>query len=157
MVGCFQAGAARSTRTARLALLLVTAIGLSFTAVAEPVVFDGDAVRVPLSATPGDPERGRQVVIQREQGHCILCHAVPDASIRFYGNVGPSLAGVGSRLTPAELRGRIVDPTRHDPASSMPAYFRTEGLNRVAAAYAGRTALTAQQVEDAVAWLSSLR
>ncbi|MEO8135090.1 MAG: sulfur oxidation c-type cytochrome SoxX [Betaproteobacteria bacterium] len=130
---------------------------LSAGAAAQPAVFVGDAVPLPLTGIAGDAERGKTVVVQREKGHCILCHALPDPAVRFAGNVGPALAGVGSRLSAAELRGRIVDPTRHDPASGMPAYFRTEGLNRVAGAYAGRTALTALEVEDAVAYLSALR
>ena len=153
-------GRVRTRVDALSAMQLVVGLSLAAAAAAvlgQPVAFVGDAVPAPLTATPGDPERGRQVVVQREQGHCILCHAVPDPTVRFAGNVGPPLTGVGSRLTGAELRGRIVDPTRHDPATSMPAYFRTEGLNRVAAAYSGRTALTAQQVEDAVAWLSTRR
>jgi len=119
--------------------------------------FVGDAIPQPLTTTPGDPARGKEVLVQREKGHCILCHALPEGDVRFAGNVGPPLAGVGSRLTPAQIRGRIVDPTHHDSASVMPAYFRTEGLRRVAPPYRGRTVLSAQDVEDAVAYLATLR
>jgi len=77
--------------------------------------------------------------------------------VRFAGNVGPPLTGVGSRLDAARIRGRIVDPTRHDPETAMPGYFRTDGLRRVAPAYAGQTVLSAQDVEDAVAYLVTLR
>lgn len=126
-------------------------------AVAQPVVFDGDAIRAPLTATPGDPVRGKAVLIQREKGHCILCHALPEADVRYAGDVGPPLAGVGGRLSVAQIRGRIADPTRHAPDTVMPAYFRTADLRRVAPAFRDRTVLSAQDIEDAVAYLSTLR
>jgi sulfur-oxidizing protein SoxX len=124
---------------------------------AQQPVFAGDAVPLPLTATPGDAVRGKAVLIQREKGHCILCHALPEADVRFAGNVGPPLAGVGSRLDAAQIRGRIVDSTRHDPNSVMPAYFRVDNLRRVAPAYKDKTVLTAQDVEDAVALLSTYK
>ena len=87
----------------------------------------------------------------------MLCHAVPYPAIRFAGNVGPSLAGVGARLTAAQLRLRVADNLRVNPDSVMPSYFKTEGLDRVAAAYAGKPVLTATEVEDVVAFLATLR
>ena len=93
--------------------------------------------------------------MQREQGHCVLCHAAPGAEVA--GNVGPSLAGVGSRLTPAQVRLRIADITRVYPDSVMPTFHRTEGMVRVAPQLRGKPALTGQQVEDLVAWLATLR
>lgn len=120
-------------------------------------VFDGDAIREPLTATPGDPVRGKAVLVQREKGHCILCHALPEADVRFAGNIGPPLAGVGARLSAAQIRGRIADPTRNAPDTAMPAYFRSTELRRVAPAFKDRTVLSAQDVEDAVAYLSTLR
>lgn len=106
-------------------------------------------------AGPGDPGRGREVFVSREGGHCVLCHAAPGVTVA--GNVGPSLAGVGSRLSPAQIRFRVADITRLNPDAVMPAFHRTQGLERVAAAYAGRPVLGAQQVEDVVAYLSGLR
>lgn len=138
----------------RLAVVIALSSGATH---AQPAVFDGDAIREPLTSTPGDPSRGKGVLVQREKGHCILCHAVPESDVRFAGNIGPPLAGVGERLTPAQIRGRIADPTRHDPGTVMPAYFRTGDLRRVAPAYRDRTVLSAQDVEDAVAYLSTLR
>ena len=113
-----------------------------------------DAIDEPFAAA-GDAARGREVFMQREQGHCVLCHAVPGAAIA--GNVGPSLAGVGSRLTPAQIRLRIADITRVYPDSVMPTFHRVDGLTRVAPAYRGKPALDGQQVEDLVAWLSTLK
>lgn len=93
--------------------------------------------------------------MSREGGHCVLCHAVPGAAVA--GDVGPSLAGVGARLTAGQIRQRIVDITRINPEAVMPTFHRTEGLTRVASAYAGQPVLAAQQVEDLVAWLGTLR
>ncbi len=121
-----------------------------------PFVVEGDAIRSPLTAEPGNIQRGRSIAVNTNEGACVLCHAVPEPSQRFMGNAAPSLAGVGARLTAAQIRLRIVDATRVNPNSPMPAYYRIEGLNRVAQAYRGKPILNAQQVEDLVAWLSSL-
>ena len=106
-------------------------------------------------APAGDAARGRETFIAREGGHCVLCHAVPGVSVA--GDVGPSLAGVGARLDAGQLRLRIADITRVNPKSVMPTFHRTEGLVRVAPQYAGKPALTGQQVEDLVAYLGTLR
>lgn len=113
-----------------------------------------DALETPL-APSGDAGRGREVFLQRDEGRCVLCHAAPGVEVA--GNVGPSLAGVGSRLTPAQLRLRIADITRVYPDSVMPTFHRTEGMVRVAPQFRGKPALTGQQVEDLVAWLSTLK
>jgi L-cysteine S-thiosulfotransferase len=123
----------------------------------EPVRFEavGDAIPRPLASGPGDAARGRSIAVNREAGACTLCHAVPGE--KAYGNIAPSLAGVGARLSPAQLRLRVADSTRVKPDSPMPAYYRTEGLNQVAAAFRGKPLLSAQQVEDVVAWLATLK
>ncbi len=123
-------------------------------AVALPVV--GDAVPMPL-AEDGDAMRGRALVVTRETANCVLCHALPDPAVRFAGDVGPSLAGVGTRLSVGQLRLRVADSLRLNPATVMPSYYRTAGLDRVAAAYRGRTILSAQEIEDIVAYLATLR
>jgi len=106
-------------------------------------------------AGAGDAARGRAVFVAREGGHCVLCHAAPGVAVA--GDVGPALGGIGSRLTPAQIRFRVVDITRVNPDAVMPAFHRTEGLSRVAAQHAGRPVLSAQQVEDVVAYLATLR
>jgi sulfur-oxidizing protein SoxX len=120
-----------------------------------PYRVEGDAIPAPLAA-PGDPERGREIVFGRE-GNCLLCHAVPDAGKRPMGNLGPPLAGAGTRLSEGQLRLRIVDSTRLNPDTVMPSYYRVEGLERVAEPWRGKPVLTAQQVEDVVAYLRTLR
>jgi len=115
----------------------------------------GDAVPKALTAEPGDAARGRSVVMNRDQGGCTLCHEVP-GDTRF-GNVAPPLSGVGAKLSIGQLRLRVADSTRVNPDTPMPAYYRTEGLTQVAAAYRGKPVLSAQQVEDVVAYLATLK
>jgi sulfur-oxidizing protein SoxX len=121
-----------------------------------PYRVDGDAIRERLAADPGDAARGKQVVASRDS-NCLLCHSVPDAGTRFMGNLGPPLAGVGTRLSESQLRLRIVDSLRLNPETVMPSYYRMDGLNQVGEAWRGRPVLTAQQVEDTVAYLLTLR
>ena len=118
---------------------------------------EGGQIRTPLTSEPGDPARGKSAVLSREGGNCFLCHSVPDAGETPLGNIGPPLAGVGKRLTAAQLRLRLVDSTRINRTSVMPAYYRTRDLRQVASAYFGKPLLTAQQVEDVIAYLLTLR
>jgi len=116
----------------------------------------GDSIETPLTATSGDPMRGREVIVGRD-ANCLLCHAVPQTGVRFMGNLGPPLSDVGARLNAGQLRLRLVDSKQLNPETIMPSYYRTEGFAQVATAYRGKTVLTAQQIEDAVAYLMSLR
>lgn len=111
----------------------------------------------PLTATPGDPEAGRRIVGDRALSACLLCHAGPFPAPHLQGAIGPPLDGVADRLTPGEIRLRLVDPRRVNPDTVMPAYFVTEGLHRVGPAWAGKPILTAPQIEDVVAFLTTLR
>jgi L-cysteine S-thiosulfotransferase len=118
---------------------------------------EGDRIRAPLVREPGDAARGRKIVLDRSVGGCVLCHAFPESDARFTGDIGPPLAGVGSRFSAAQLRLRVVDQSRINPGTPMPSYYRTEGLYDVAAAYRGKPILSAQQVEDVVSYLQALR
>jgi sulfur-oxidizing protein SoxX len=116
----------------------------------------GDAIPASLTGAPGDPVRGRAIVRKRESA-CLLCHSGPFPEERFLGDLAPSLAGAGSRWSEGELRLRLVDATRLNPATIMPPYYRVDGLNRVARAWRGKPALTAKEIEDVVAYLKTLR
>jgi len=117
----------------------------------------GDGIPAPLTATPGDAARGRAIVANRQVGLCLLCHQAPIAEERAQGNLAGDLGGSGSRWTAAQLRLRVADARRLDPEGLMPSFHRTEGLQRVAPAWQGRPILDAQQVEDVVAWLQTLK
>lgn len=143
----------------RWAALVWTLAAAGAAAAQEVVPYEvvGDAIPRPLSAAPGDAQRGRAIVASRQQGLCLLCHPAPVPEERFQGNLAPDLGGVGARLSTGQLRLRVVDPRRLNPASFMPAFHSANNPSRVGAAWAGKPILSAQQVEDVVAWLASLR
>jgi len=121
-----------------------------------PYRVEGDAVLKPLVASSGDAARGRNILVGRD-GNCLLCHAVPETGARIMGNLASPLTGVGARLSAGQLRLRIVDSMRLNRDTIMPSYYRTDGLNQVGKAWRGKPVLTAQQVEDVVAYLLTLR
>ncbi len=112
---------------------------------------------VATAQASGDAVRGAAIVASRTQGLCVLCHALPGVETVHSGNLGPSLAGVGARLSAEELRRRLLAPERFNPATVMPAYGRSDGLVRVASARRGRPLLDAQQIDDVVAYLVTLQ
>lgn len=125
-----------------------------------PVKFEVRDGGIPASLTgrPGDPEKGRRVVADRLLGNCLACHAISTLTAEPHqGNVGPSLDGVASRLSAAQLRLRIVDPSRLNPDTMMPAFYRVDGLTDVMRKFQGKPILSAGQVEDAIAFLETLK
>ncbi len=86
----------------------------------------------------------------------MLCHSGPFPEERFQGDLAPDLRSA-ARLSEGQIRQRIVDSTKLNPQSIMPAYYRSEGLERVAPAYRGKTILSAEQIEDVVAYLTTLK
>ena len=117
----------------------------------------GDAIPQSLSGEPGDAVRGRAIVANRQLGLCLLCHTGPIPEERFQGNLAPDLGGAGARWSAGQLRLRISDARALNPQTIMPSYYRTDGLNRVAPAWAAAPMLAPQQVEDVVAYLMTLR
>jgi sulfur-oxidizing protein SoxX len=142
-------------RARLFALALLAAASPAAGRVAEFKVTD-DAIAAPLDGLAGDAARGAAIVRNRETANCLICHAIPDPRERFMGDVGPPLAGVASRISPGQMRLRLVDPTLANPASVMPAYHRVEGLTRVEPRLRGRPVLDAQEIEDVVAYLATL-
>lgn len=115
-----------------------------------------DSIPDSLTGAKGDAVRGRAIVIDRRVGLCLLCHSGPFPEERFQGDLAPALNGVGRRLSEGQLRLRIADSARINPATIMPAYFRTRELTRVAPAFEGKPVLSAEQIEDVVAFLKTL-
>ncbi|WP_428677778.1 sulfur oxidation c-type cytochrome SoxX [Reyranella sp.] len=139
-----------------LVLVLVLVAGPVAAQQVTPQIVD-DSIPRSLTGQPGDAARGRAIVANRSVGLCLLCHSGPIAEERFQGDLAPSLAGAGSRWSEGQLRLRIVDGSRLNADTIMPAYYRTEGLHRVARSFDGKTILTAAQVEDVVAYLVTLK
>ena len=155
MTECFR----RPSLTA--AVITVASLGLaaSTPAASEPGAFtvvDG-AIADSLTGTKGDAARGRAIVANRQVGLCLLCHSGPIPEQRFQGDLAPDLAGTGARWSEGELRARMVDARFANPATIMPPYYATQGLMRVAPAFRGTPLLTAEQIEDVVAYLVTLR
>ncbi len=149
------------------ALMSVCALAVAFdTAGAQPqqektkffpFEIRGDEVPEPLGGLRGDAERGKAIVLDRRIGNCLICHAFPIEGEKFQGELGPSMHGLGSRLTPGQIRLRLIDESRINPETLMPPYYRVDGLTNVAPEYQGQPVLNAQQIEDVVAYLANLR
>jgi sulfur-oxidizing protein SoxX len=122
----------------------------------RPYAIAGDAIPDSLTGVPGDAARGRALVLERTST-CILCHSGPFPEEKFQGDLAPSLAGAGSRWSAGQLRLRLVAASRLNPATIMPSYYRVDGLDRVGPAWRGKPILTAEQIEDIVAYLATLR
>lgn len=122
-----------------------------------PIVIVGDAIPDALADAVGDAGRGRAIVVDRQVGMCLLCHPGPLPEVKLHGTLAPDLRGAGARWSIGQLRLRVVDASRVNAASIMPAYHRADHLQRVADVYRGRPILTAQQIEDVVAFLATLK
>jgi L-cysteine S-thiosulfotransferase len=134
---------------------------------AEPVTLPADycqwkvedyGIRQPLCGLTGDSVRGKAIVSDSQLGNCLACHQLPIEGIEAYGTLAPPLVGIGARLNAAQIRLRVVDSRNVNPQSIMPGFYRDPRLiNRPAARYRGKTFLSAQQVEDVIAYLVTLR
>lgn len=129
------------------------------------VAFDDGAVATSLTGVPGDPEAGKEVMVTRGLGNCIACHQVTELQeYPFHGEVGPSLDGAGERWSEADLRGIVANSKMMFDGTIMPAFYKKSGYIRPGDAYTGdaapegslTTLLTAQQIEDVVAYLLTL-
>jgi sulfur-oxidizing protein SoxX len=123
----------------------------------RPYMIVGDTIPVSLTGAAGNAERGRAIVVNRQVGLCLLCHSGPFPEQKFQGTLAPDLTGAGSRSTAGQLRLRLVDASKLNPETIMPPYYRVDGLNRVAPSFQGKPILTAEQIEDVVAYLMTLR
>ena len=122
----------------------------------RPYAVVGDAIPEPLTDVRGDAARGRALVVDRTST-CILCHNGPFPEQMFQGDLAPNLAGAGSRWSEGQLRLRLVDGGRLNAATIMPSYYRMDGLTRVGPNWRGKPILSAEQIEDIVAYLVTLR
>ena len=149
----------------RMKLFSITAVVaglLASAAFAEPVApavvnYEDGVVMASLTGVAGDPVNGRDVFKNRKQGNCLACHVnaeMPEES--FHGEVGPEMAGVADRWSVGELRGIVSNSKMMFEGTIMPAFYRDTGFDRPLEKFSGKTILTAQQVEDVVAYLRTL-
>lgn len=123
----------------------------------EPYVIEDNQIRKSLTGQPGDAARGKKIFIDRRKGNCLSCHTAPIPEEDFHGQIGPDLAGVGGRLGEGELRLRLVDAKAMLPESLMPSFYRTAGLRQVKKDFEGKPILDAQEIEDVIAYLKTLK
>lgn len=115
-------------------------------------------IRLPLGGLKGDAKRGQQIAGNQSRGNCLACHLMPIPDEPFFGNLGPPLTGIGSRQSAGMIRLHVVDQSKFNPETVMPGYYRRPSqLNRVASGLEGKTWLNAQEIEDVVAYLVSLK
>jgi sulfur-oxidizing protein SoxX len=123
----------------------------------RPYVVTGDTIPTSLTGRAGDAAHGKRLVMDRHKSLCLLCHSGPFPEPHAQGTLAPSLTGVGRRLSEGQIRRRVVDMKRLNPDSIMPAYYRADGGTRVGEAWQGRPVLTADEIEDVVAFLVTLK
>jgi len=139
-----------------VAVALLALPGSAAAQALRPYTVVGDAIPESLTNMRGDPVRGRALVVDRTST-CILCHNGPFPEQKFQGDLAPNLSGTGSRWSEGQLRLRLVDAPRLNAATIMPSYYRVDGLNRVGRSWQGKPILNAEQIEDIVAYLVTLR
>ena len=145
---------------AAASLVLAASLSGATSQAAELVKFQvkgGESIPKSLTGKPGDPKAGRKTAIATKLGNCLACHVMPVPEQPFHGEVGPDLNGVGGRYSAGEIRLRLVDAKILNPDTIMPAFYKKDGLHRVMKKFQGKTILTAQQVEDVVAYMMTLK
>ena len=142
-------------RTGFASLLILTACEAPDSQLVPPNTIVGDAIEQSLTNQAGDVLRGKELFSSRDDGHCILCHQVDELEDEFQGDVGPALTYVGDRLSVGQLRLRVVDYQLVQPGALMPSYYRIHDLHQVGETYSGETILSAQEIEDIVAFLAT--
>ena len=111
-----------------------------------------------FTAEAGNADRGKKIYANRKKGNCLACHVTTDLkSMPFHGDVGPSMDGVASRYSAAQLRLRVANPKALNEDTIMPAFYRNDGFTRVLKKFKGKTVLSAQEVEDVVAYLMTMK
>ena len=134
---------------------------LAAAATSQPVEYTVDkndfSIKESLTGQAGDAANGRKVAIDRKRGNCLACHAMPIPEESFHGRIAPPLVGVGTRYSAAQIRLRVVNPKTVNPNTLMPGFFKTDGYNRPLKGFEDKTILSAQEVEDVVAYLTTLK
>ena len=153
----------RTTILGAVAGCLVAGIALAETVAPGDVMFEDGAVAVSLTGVAGDPAAGEKIM-NKGAGNCVACHEVSSLDyLSFHGEIGPTLDGVADRWSEAEIRGIVTNAKVMFEGSMMPSFYKTDGFIRLGNAYTGKAhegdvapLLTAQEIEDVVAYLMTL-
>jgi len=140
-----------------LSLILTTVAGGATAQNLRNYVIEDDAISQSLTGESGDPAKGAMLIGRRQKSLCLLCHSGPFPDPHLHGTIAPDLTGVGSRLSAGQIRLRIVDMKRLNPQSIMPSYYVIIEGARVAAEWRGKPVLKADEIEDLVAYLETLK
>ena len=145
----------------RVVLLAVSAMLAAGAGADDLVMFTVDTknytIAESLTGKPGDADNGKKVAVDRRKGNCLACHEMSIPEQAFHGAIGPPLMGVGARYTPEQLRLRVVDAKVFNPRTIMPAFYNVKGIHRPLDKFAGKPILSAQEVEDVVAYLETIK
>ncbi len=154
-------------RTTITLFALLAGLGMANAETVAPadVTYEDGAIAQSLTGVAGNPMEGAKVISTKSLGNCVACHEITDlADVPFHGEVGPLLDGAGDRWSEAELRGIVANAKMMFEGSMMPSFYKTDGFTRLGNAYTGKAhegevepLLTAQQIEDVVAYLMTLQ
>lgn len=123
-----------------------------------PWKIENYAIKKPFGGFNGNAQRGRKIVINKDKGNCLACHSLPIPEEPFHGTVGPPLQGIASRYTEGQIRLRIADEQKVIPTTIMPGFYKDpKENNRVDDNFWGKPVLTAQEAEDVIAYLMTLK
>ena len=151
----------RTLVAAAMGVAVSAAFGLSAMAGTPKLVsykiVDESSIPKSLTGKPGNSKKGRKLAVHRKKGNCLACHKMPIPEQQFHGEIGPDLAGVGSRYSAGELRLLIVNPKVVNEDTIMPAFYKNTGFNAVLKKFKGKTVISAQDVEDIIAYLLTLK
>jgi len=146
--------------------LMVAAIALSIsgqawsaeTAPGDVKLVDAE-IAASLTGVAGNPEEGAKTLANRRAGNCLACHAVSSLSKeQFHGDVAPPLDGAADRWSVEQLRAIVVDAKQvFSDETMMPGFYSLNVGKNVRTDLVGKTILTAQEVEDVVAYLATLK
>ena len=153
--------ALKALAVAAIGVAMSLAVGIDSAKAADKLVaykvVDETSIPKSLTGNAGDAKNGRKLAIHRKKGNCLACHKMPIPDQQFQGTIGPDLAGVGSRYSAAELRLRLVNPKVVNEDTIMPSFYRNTGYTAVLKKFKGKTVVAAQDVEDMVAYLMTLK
>ena len=151
----------RKTKLAASVLAITASVGIHSALADNHMVkykIEDDAIKASLTGKAGDVAKGRKLATNRKKGNCLACHVVSDLKEQqFHGKIAPPLDGAADRYSEGELRLRLVNPKTANEDTIMPSFYEAASLHRVMKKFKGKTILSAQEVEDVLAYVMTLK